>query len=87
MVDIDSEPTIYDDAIYVASFQGSIAAVSIYDGSLLWTRDLSSYATLGVDYAHVYVTDDQGNVWALEPNGTASDRPNHVRRLRRSWGL
>ncbi|MGR8947065.1 MAG: outer membrane protein assembly factor BamB [Gammaproteobacteria bacterium] len=66
MVDIDSEPTIYDDAIYVASFQGSIAAVSIYDGSLLWTRDLSSYATLGVDYAHVYVTDDQGNVWALE---------------------
>ena len=66
MVDIDSEPTLYDDTVYVASFQGSIAAVSVYDGSLLWTRDLSSYATLGVDYAHVYVTDDKGNVWALE---------------------
>ena len=66
MVDIDAEPTIYDDTVYVASFQGSIAAVSVYDGSLLWTRDLSSYASLAVDYAHVYVTDEKGNVWALE---------------------
>ncbi|MEM7465286.1 MAG: outer membrane protein assembly factor BamB [Pseudomonadota bacterium] len=72
MVDIDSEPIIYDDTIYIASFQGSIAAVSVFDGSLLWTRDLSSYATLAVDYAHVYVTDEKGNVWALErDSGTA----------------
>ena len=72
MVDIDAEPTIYDDTVYVASFQGSIAAVSVYDGSLLWTRDLSSYASLAVDYAHVYVTDEKGNVWALERDtGTA----------------
>ena len=72
MVDIDAEPTIYDDTIFVASFQGSVAAVSVFDGQLLWTRDLSAYTAIGVDYAHVYVTDDKGNVWALSrDSGTA----------------
>ena len=72
MVDIDAEPTIYDDTIFVASFQGSVAAVSVFDGQLLWTRELSAYTTIGVDYAHVYVTDDDGNVWALSrDSGTA----------------
>lgn len=72
MVDIDAEPTIYDDTVFVASFQGSVAAVSLYDGQLLWTRDLSAYTALAVDYAHVYVTDEKGNVWALSrDSGTA----------------
>lgn len=72
MVDIDAEPTIYDDTAFVASFQGSVAAVSVYDGTLLWTRELSAYTSLAVDYEHVYVTDEKSNVWALSrDSGTA----------------
>lgn len=72
MVDVDAEPTIADDTAYVASFQASVAAVSVFDGQLEWTREISSYSNLAVDHSQVYVTDDRGYVWALDRgNGTS----------------
>ena len=72
MVDIDSEPVILDGVIYVATFQGNIAAVELETGRMQWNRDISSYAGLGVDSKHVYVTDDESNVWALDRTSGAS---------------
>ena len=66
MVDIDAEPLVVDGIIYVATYQGRIAAVDLDSGSILWTRDISSYAGLGVDTRNVYVTDDNSHVWALD---------------------
>ena len=66
MVDVDSEPVILDDTVYVASFQASVAAVSALSGQLEWTREISSYSSLAVDSDRVYVTDDKGYVWALD---------------------
>ncbi|HJP34431.1 MAG: outer membrane protein assembly factor BamB [Gammaproteobacteria bacterium] len=66
MVDVDAEPTIADDTAYVASFQANVAAVSIVNGQLEWTRKISSYSNLAVDESRVYVTDELGNVWALD---------------------
>lgn len=66
MVDIDSKPVIVDGVIYVATFQGNIAAVELQTGQTQWNREISSYAGLAVDRTHVYVTDDESNVWALE---------------------
>lgn len=72
MVDVDSEPTIVDDTAYVATFQSSVAAVSAPNGQLEWTREISSHTNLAVDSNHVYVTDDQGYVWALDRYSGAS---------------
>ena len=72
MVDVDSEPTIIDDTVYVSSFQASVAAVSVVTGQLEWTREISSYSNLAVDESRVYVTDELGNVWALERSTGAS---------------
>ena len=66
MVDIDSEPVVVDDVIYVATFQGRIAAIAIESGRILWTRDISSYAGLCADQSNVYVTDDNSAIWALD---------------------
>lgn len=66
MVDIDSDPVIRNDIIYVATFQGSLAALSLQDGRILWTRDIPSYAGLAVGEENIYVTDDNGHIWALE---------------------
>ncbi len=72
MVDIDAEPVVFDDTIYVATFQGRIAAVSLYSGQIVWDRDLSSYAGIGVDSDYVYLTDEQSQVWALDRYSGAS---------------
>jgi outer membrane protein assembly factor BamB len=66
MVDIDAEPIIIDEVAYVASFQASIAAVSVFTGQLEWTRDISSHSSLSADDSHVYVTDELGAVWGLD---------------------
>lgn len=66
MVDIDSDPVIQNDIIYVATYQGRLAAVSVQGGRILWTRDISSHSGLTVDQEYIYITDDRGHVWALE---------------------
>lgn len=66
LVDIDDEPIVKDETVYVGSFQGKVAAISIRDGSIEWTRDMSSYDNLAVDDEHVYITDERGVVWALK---------------------
>lgn len=72
MVDVDAEPTIFGDMVYVSSFQASVAAVSVINGQIEWTREISSYSNLAVDESHVYVSDEFGNVWGLErTSGTA----------------
>lgn len=66
MVDIDAEPVIVDDVIYVATFQGRIAALSLESGRILWTRDISSYAGLCADKSAIYITDDDSEIWSLD---------------------
>ena len=66
MVDIDAEPVIGGTTVYVASFNGGVAAMSIADGKILWTREVSSYEEISIDRDHVYVTDDKGAIWALD---------------------
>jgi outer membrane protein assembly factor BamB len=72
MVDIDGDPIIMGSAVYVASYQGRVAVVDAQSGNLGWTRDMSSHAGIGVDFAQVYVTDQDSSVWALtrESGGT-----------------
>ena len=66
MVDIDSQPLIVDDTIYVTTFQANVSALSLDNGQILWQRDISSHSELSADSEHLYVTDYLGNVWALD---------------------
>jgi outer membrane protein assembly factor BamB len=68
MVDVDAPPVVVGTMAYVSSFQGNVAALSIADGKILWTREVSSYEELSVGDERVYVTDDKGSIWALEAN-------------------
>lgn len=66
MVDIDSQPAIVAGTVYIATFQGQVAAVQLESGRILWSNDLSSYAGFGVDDQNIYVTDEDSHVWALD---------------------
>ncbi len=66
MVDIDSDPLVIGNDIYVAAFQGRLASIALESGRISWTRDISSHAGLGSDGDNLYITDDQDHVMALE---------------------
>lgn len=69
MVDIDSDPQILDNHVYVATFQGRVASVALDTGRIEWVRELSSYAGISIDSDHLYLTDDQSQVWSMEQSG------------------
>jgi outer membrane protein assembly factor BamB len=66
MVDIDANPVVVDDTVYVVSYQGRIAAVQLGSGRILWTRDIASYNGMAVDAYRIYLVDSQSMVWALD---------------------
>lgn len=80
MVDIDSQPVIVDDIVYVATFQGRIAALDLLSGKPLWQRDMSSHAGFVVADGVVFVTDSDSQVWALDRfNGNGVWRQQQLR--------
>lgn len=66
LIDIDAEPKIFGDTLYMVAYRGSIAAIDMRSGNLLWNRELSSYAGLDVDARQVYISDETDAVLALD---------------------
>ena len=72
MVDIDADPVVTEDTVYVVTFQGHVAALDLISGAIVWRREMSSHVGLGIDSANVYVTDEMSHVWALDRFNSAS---------------
>ena len=72
IVDVDARSVVHQGVLYVTSFQGNMAAVSLSDGRIIWNREMSSYAGIAVDYSQVYVSDADSELWALDRDSGAS---------------
>lgn len=66
IADIDGTPLIVDRTVYVATYQGQVAAVGEASGRPIWQRKLSAYAGLASDGRQLYVSDEHGALWALD---------------------
>ena len=66
MVDIDGLLRYADGVVYVSSYQGRVAAVSIENGRFLWTREMSSYSGVEMGASQLFISDDEGRIWALD---------------------
>lgn len=72
MVDIDGDPVVQGGMVFVATYQGQLAAVDENSGEVIWRRKLSSYAGLGADFDNIYVSDAEDKVWAIDPRNSSS---------------
>ncbi|MBI3561861.1 MAG: outer membrane protein assembly factor BamB [Gammaproteobacteria bacterium] len=68
MIDIDADPIVSDDVVYVVAYQGRLAALQLGSGQILWTRDLESYVGMNIDAYRIYLTASDGVIWALDRN-------------------
>lgn len=66
LIDIDAQPVVKDEVIYTVAYQGRLAAVKIDSGRILWVRDISSYAGMIIDSNKIYISDADGQLWALD---------------------
>ncbi|MBT3196249.1 MAG: PQQ-binding-like beta-propeller repeat protein, partial [Gammaproteobacteria bacterium] len=61
MVDIDADPVVKEDMVYVVGYQGELAALSRTDGALRWKRKVSGVTAPMVYGPYLFLTDQEGN--------------------------
>jgi outer membrane protein assembly factor BamB len=66
IVDIDSEPLVSAGNVYVISYDGSLAAVELRTGRVIWKREYKSYRRLSLSGSTLYLVDVSSNVYALD---------------------
>ena len=71
IADIDTDPVVLDGQVFVASFNGDLAAVDIGSGAVLWRRELSAHAGLAATPESLYITDSEDQLWAADPTDGA----------------
>ncbi len=66
LVDIDADPVIDNDVLYVTAYQGRLVAVNLASGQVLWERKMSAFKSITLDDRFIYVTDEHSHIWAFE---------------------
>jgi outer membrane protein assembly factor BamB len=66
IVDIDSQPLVANGIIYVISYDGTLAAVEMRSGRVIWKREYKSYRTLSMSGSSLFVVDNNSYLYALD---------------------
>lgn len=66
LIDLDGRFWVSDKTVYAATYQGSVAAIDIPSGRLLWQRKLSSFSGVSEFLGQLYVVDDESVIHAME---------------------
>ena len=66
IVDIDTTPVLYGGTVYTVSFNGTLAAVELRSGRIIWKREYGSYRNLTIDGNRIFVVDNNSNIYALD---------------------
>lgn len=80
IADITSEPVYADGQVCAVAYQGRLSCFEIQNGRSTWSRDISSLTGLISDNRALYVSDENGTIWALDKNnGSTLWKQNRLR--------
>ena len=66
LIDVDAPVLVTGRTLIAAAYQGKIVALSLEDGHLLWSREISVNSALSADASNVYVSDVRDQIYALD---------------------
>ena len=66
MVDIVGTPVIENGIIYVATYQGNVAAINSQNGAIVWKKKMSTYDSIAIQDDLLFVTDTESYIYALD---------------------
>jgi outer membrane protein assembly factor BamB len=72
VADVSGLPVVDDSRICAAVYQGRTGCLETLSGNVVWARDISSADGVAVDAKYLYVTDTDGNVFALDKTSGAT---------------
>ena len=66
LADIDGAPLVLGGGVFVATYQGEVAALEQRTGRVAWRRKISAYSRMAADFQGLYISDAEGVVWGLD---------------------
>ncbi|KTD41374.1 outer membrane protein assembly factor BamB [Legionella parisiensis] len=66
LVDIDADPIVENNVVYLASYQGYIGALSLSDGQFIWRKPGSVYKNMVLSGNTLYLTDSHDVIWSID---------------------
>lgn len=66
VTDVTSRPVFDGGQVCAVAYQGRVACFDARNGSLQWAREVSSSRGLALDARNVYVTAENGSIWAYD---------------------
>jgi outer membrane protein assembly factor BamB len=86
LADVDADLRLVGNELYAVGYQSRAVRLTADTGQEIWSVDLSSYEGPGVDWVHVYMTDDKGEIVALDRASGAAVWRQSALRLRSVTG-
>jgi len=65
LVDIDADPIVRGDTLYLASYQGYIGGLGLNNGQFKWRKPASVFKNITIAGNNIYYTDSDDIVWSL----------------------
>jgi outer membrane protein assembly factor BamB len=72
VADVSGLPVVDESRICAAVYQGRTGCLEALNGNVVWARDIPSADGVAVDAKYLYVTDTDGNVFALDKTSGAT---------------
>lgn len=66
IVDVDSKPLVFGGTVFVISYGGSLSAVELRTGQVVWTREYASFRNVSISGNRLFVTDNNSNIYAID---------------------
>lgn len=66
LIDIDADPIVRNNVVYVGSYQGYIGGISLETGQFVWSKAGSVYKNMAMDHNGLYVVDAKDVLWAFD---------------------
>lgn len=66
IVDVDGRPLVLGGTVYAISYEGTLAAIELRSGRVVWKREYNSYRRASISGNTLFVVDANSNVYALD---------------------
>lgn len=67
IIDVDGKIKALGSALFATSMNGSASGINIENGNTAWSKSFSSSTGVSVDPQGLYSSDNDGNVWRMNP--------------------
>jgi outer membrane protein assembly factor BamB len=66
MIGVFADPIIEDNRVYAVSYHGTLSAIDLHSGQLIWQQPLSSFDNMALSQSAIFVADTNGNISAYD---------------------